>query len=80
MLCKEIPKIVPPYKQKQTNDTLDEFFLSASSSYIAQKKVRSGALKWCNCQSLSCCVFSMPSVVSQSTLIQILPHKYPLLI
>ena len=46
MVCKEITEIVPPYQQKQINDTLGEFFsLSASNSYIAQKKLRSGALK-----------------------------------
>ena len=31
MVCKEIIEIVPPYQQKQINDTLGEFFsLSAS--------------------------------------------------
>lgn len=28
MVCKEITEIVPPYQQKQINDTAGEFFFS----------------------------------------------------
>lgn len=65
MVCKEITEIVPPYQQKQINDTAGEFFFSYLQVILILLKRSWGLVPWnnaivnlgvlCLFCALSCC-------------------------